>query len=175
MGRTGTTRRRALLVTGAVAGSAAAGVLSGCSGERSEPGARSSARGVQGAPEGAGATEAALRKRLAAGSGALRDHYDAVIAAHPALAAKLTALRTSVAAHVAALGGTAKSAGSHPVPTEPAAALKELAAAERRTSDALAAALGGARPELARLLASVAAAGAAHAYLLTASGDGGAR
>ncbi|MFH8613486.1 hypothetical protein ACH4E8_00215 [Streptomyces sp. NPDC017979] len=175
VGRTGTTRRRALLVTGAVAGAAAAGVLSGCSGERSEPGARSSAQGAGAAPEGAEATDAAVRKRLAAASGALRDQYDAVIAAHPTLAARLTALRTSVAAHASALGGTARAAGSRPVAVEPAAALKELAAAERRTSDALTAAIGGARPELARLLASVAAAGAAHAYLLTAPAAGGAR
>lgn len=53
------------------------------------------------------------------------------------------------------------------VPDDPGAALKDLAAAERRTSDAHAAALVHAPPELARLLASLAAAGAAHAYLLT--------
>ncbi|MGW1926601.1 hypothetical protein ACWCQ0_47515 [Streptomyces massasporeus] len=54
-----------------------------------------------------------------------------------------------------------------PVAADPGAALKELAAAERAASDAHTAALVTAPPEYARLLASVAAAGAAHAYLLT--------
>ncbi|MFJ2560896.1 MULTISPECIES: hypothetical protein [unclassified Streptomyces] len=53
------------------------------------------------------------------------------------------------------------------VPADPAAALKDLAAAERRTCDAHTATLMEAPPELARLLASLAAASAGHAYLLT--------
>ncbi|WP_095757965.1 hypothetical protein [Streptomyces xinghaiensis] len=53
------------------------------------------------------------------------------------------------------------------VPGKPAEALKALSGAERRTADARTAALSRAEPELARLLASVAASGAAHAYLLT--------
>ncbi|MCP3821160.1 hypothetical protein NLX86_24625 [Streptomyces sp. A3M-1-3] len=53
------------------------------------------------------------------------------------------------------------------VPGEPEQALAALAAAERRTADSRAAALLGAPGELARLLASVAASGAVHAYLLT--------
>ncbi|MFE3829080.1 hypothetical protein [Streptomyces sp. NPDC059092] len=58
-------------------------------------------------------------------------------------------------------------AAAHPVPADPTAALKELAAAERRTCDAHTATLMEAPPELARLLASLAAASAGHAYLLT--------
>ncbi|MFD5750625.1 hypothetical protein [Streptomyces sp. NPDC127033] len=50
---------------------------------------------------------------------------------------------------------------------DPATALKELASAERRTCDTHTATLMEAPPELARLLASLAAASAAHAYLLT--------
>lgn len=53
------------------------------------------------------------------------------------------------------------------VPADPGAAVRALAAAERRAADAHADALVHAPPELARLLASLAAAGAAHAYLLT--------
>ncbi|MDQ0845428.1 MULTISPECIES: hypothetical protein [unclassified Streptomyces] len=179
MGRTGTTRRRALLATGA----AAAGMLTGCSSD--SPGTRR--------PSGRSAdparAQAALRARLAARSTALGDEYDAVIARHPELAERLTPLRTAVAAHAVALGGgrpgqtsaapspsvtpstappvtpSATAAGS--VPKDPAAALKALAAAERRTSDSHTDSLADAEPELARLLASVAAAGAAHAYLLT--------
>lgn len=117
-------------------------------------------------------------------STALRDEYDAVIARHPALADRLTPLRAEVAAHVVALAGRASSPSPSPSPSgsasaaaatpardEPAAALKALAAAERRTSAGHVTALAAAEPELARLLASVAAAGAAHAYLLT-KGDG---
>lgn len=51
--------------------------------------------------------------------------------------------------------------------TDAASAVKELAAAERHTADAHTVTLLTAPPELARLLASIAAAGAAHAYLLT--------
>lgn len=179
-------------MTGATAGSVAAGALTGCSGEPSETGGRDRARGAQGAHEQGNApggwSEAAdtrLRKRLAASGGALRDRYDAVIAAHPALAGRLTELRASAAAHVTALGGTAPGGSgasgavrdpAHTAPTpapgltpdpDPARALAELVAAERRSSAAYTAALDGAGPELARLLASVAAAGAAHAYLLS--------
>ncbi|MET9417309.1 hypothetical protein ABZY03_24610 [Streptomyces klenkii] len=52
------------------------------------------------------------------------------------------------------------------MPGDEKAALAALADAERRTADNRTKALGSAPPELARLLASVAAAGAAHAYLL---------
>lgn len=56
----------------------------------------------------------------------------------------------------------------HPVPEEPRRALAALAEAERQATDARTAVLVKAPPELARLLASVAAAGAAHVYLLGA-------
>ncbi|WP_327326400.1 hypothetical protein OG735_30900 [Streptomyces sp. NBC_01210] len=160
MGRTGTTRRHALILTGA----AATALLTGCSTD--EPEGR---RTAGSAPDRARA-EAALRRRLAATSGALRDQYDAVIRQHPALAGQLNALRAAVAEHVTALGGTTRVAPPVPVPADAGAAVKALAAAERRTSDAHTAALVDAEPELARLLASVAAAGAAHAYLLTKGG-----
>ncbi|MFK4189693.1 hypothetical protein ACI2L4_37845 [Streptomyces sparsogenes] len=57
------------------------------------------------------------------------------------------------------------------VPEDEKEALAALARAERRTADTRTAALRDATPELARLLASVAACGAAHAYLLTARGS----
>ncbi|MFP1627693.1 hypothetical protein ACLB9X_21540 [Streptomyces sp. 5K101] len=185
MGRTGTTRRRALLATGA----AAAAMVTGCSGDAAgeRPPGRPAADPAR--------AERALRRRLAARSQALLDEYDAVIARHPGLAARLTPLRTDVAAHVAALtdrkpapavpvspsaavpvtpspvspspSGSRSVVAGGPAPDDPAAALTALAAAERRTSDEHTAALADAEPELAQLLASVAAAGAAHAYLLT--------
>ncbi|MEU6988966.1 hypothetical protein ABZ946_37195 [Streptomyces sp. NPDC046324] len=64
----------------------------------------------------------------------------------------------------------APASGAPTVATEPAVALKELAAAARSTADAHAATLLDAPPEYARLLASVAAAGAVHAILLTEGG-----
>jgi hypothetical protein len=54
-----------------------------------------------------------------------------------------------------------------PVPADPRTALTGLAAAERALADQRAKALLEVPGELARLMASVAAAGAAHAYLLT--------
>jgi hypothetical protein len=53
------------------------------------------------------------------------------------------------------------------VPDSPGAALAELAAAERRLADRRAKALLEVPGEVARLMASVAAAGAGHAYMLT--------
>lgn len=75
---------------------------------------------------------------------------------------------TASGADGAASPAPRSAAGPFPrgVPAEPGAALGELAALASRTAAAHAAALVGAPPELARLLASVAAAGAAHAYLL---------
>lgn len=195
MGRTGTTRRGALLAAGAAAG----GLLTACS-DSGDDGSRS--------PASAAAVRAAkaLRVKSAGTSGELLRQYDAVLERHPDQATRLTPLRDSVARHVTALspppqppkkGGSAKpspslsrSASAAPssapslgmaagnardgasgpapsVPADPGAAVRALAAAERRTADAHADALVHAPPELARLLASLAAADAAHAYLLT--------
>jgi hypothetical protein len=62
---------------------------------------------------------------------------------------------------------SASPAPSATVPGNDKDALAGLAAAERELADRRAKALGGVPGELARLLASVAAAGAAHVYLLT--------
>ncbi|MFE9389590.1 hypothetical protein [Streptomyces sp. NPDC006784] len=56
------------------------------------------------------------------------------------------------------------------VPESPAAALAALARAERKLAGTRTEALAGAPPELARLLASVAACGSAHGYLLDQQG-----
>ncbi|MEU6624509.1 hypothetical protein ABZ926_27570 [Streptomyces litmocidini] len=203
-----TTGRRALLVAGAAAGAAA---LAGCT---SSPGGRPPRpSAAEREAERVARAEAALRLRSVTAARDLLERYDATLAAHPALAPRLTPLRRAVAAHAKALGegGTqaeaagedgatagpdgatgsataatsAKPAGAtgsaaatasakpaaSPSPVrvaaDPRAALRELAAAERAASDGHSAALLTAPPEYARLLASVAAAGAAHAYLLT--------
>ncbi|MFJ2934187.1 hypothetical protein ACIO8G_15625 [Streptomyces sp. NPDC087219] len=185
-----TTGRRALLTAGVSAAAAAA--LAGCT-TAEDPGPRKPGAAEVEAERVARA-EAALRLRSVTASRALLERYDAALAAHPALAPRLTPLRRSVAAHAEALGeggttvrpatatpspsatasaGASASASARPTPppvpvaADPRAALNELAAAERTASDAHTAALVTAPPEYARLLASVAAAGAAHAYLLT--------
>ncbi|GGU04846.1 MULTISPECIES: hypothetical protein [Streptomyces] len=192
MGRTGTVGRRALLTAGAVA---LAGCTSDAGGER--PKAPSAA-------ERAARAEARRRLRSVATAEALRERYDAVLAAHPALSARLGPLRAAAAAHATALGEggtgapvtpvdgrtgqtaqTGKTGKNVPAPTptvsgpsappvaaDPAVALKELAAAARKTADTHTDALLDAPPEYARLLASVAAAAAVHAYLLTEGGRG---
>ncbi|MET3987488.1 hypothetical protein [Streptomyces sp. PvR034] len=186
--------RRSLLA--GAAGAASAALLTGCSG-------------------GAGATEGAaeapperpVREGAVRDSEALLERYDATVAAHPSLAARLAPLRAAVAAHVGALApddGRGKPSPSHsgspsaaaptapgpgtgaagnppvkapgksaePVPGQPAEALTALATAERDLSEARTIALAGASGELARLLASVAACGAVHTYLLSSNPGG---
>lgn len=159
-------RRRSLLAT--AAGTA---LLAGCS-----DGSDSESTG--GSPS---AAERA-RARAARDSRGLVERYDAVLAAHPALARRLAPLRAEVVRHAEAFGGarqaspraTETSPSASPAVSPPAAvpgnekdALAELAAAERALADRRTRALLDVPGELARLLASVAAAGAAHAYLLT--------
>ncbi|PNG16684.1 hypothetical protein [Streptomyces cahuitamycinicus] len=160
-------RRRSLL---AVAPAALA--LTGCTG------------GDSGGPAGEGRPAAdRARARAARDSEALVERYDAVIAARPGLAGRLRPLREETVRHARALGGGRKaspsaspsaSASSSATPSASAAvpgndkdALAGLAAAEKELADRRARVLGGVPGELARLLASVAAAGAAHVYLLT--------
>jgi hypothetical protein len=189
-------RRRTLLAGAA----GAAALLTGCT------------SGGDGAGEGSGGSPSVAERariRAARDSRALIQRYDAVLAAHPALAERLLPLREETVRHVQAFGGrtvgaapsgltagsaspdagaapgasgdtntseeSASATASGPAapdgPATPPAsredALKDLARAERSLADARAAALLDVPGELARLLASVAAAGAAHAYLLT--------
>ncbi|MEU6069987.1 hypothetical protein ABZ864_37515 [Streptomyces sp. NPDC047082] len=161
-------RRRSLL-----ASAAGAALLVGCSSNADPDG------GTGGSPS---ATERA-RARAAGDSLGLVARYDAVIAVHPALAERLRPLRAEVAAHAEAFTdgtptpsrspkgyGSASPSASPTVPAGEKDALAGLAAAERSLADRRAKALLDVPGELARLLASVAAAGSAHAYLLTEGG-----
>ncbi|MEU6510652.1 MULTISPECIES: hypothetical protein [unclassified Streptomyces] len=154
-------RRRSLL-----ASAAGAALLTGCT------------SGPDSGGDGSSSVTARARARAARDSAGLLARYDAVLAAYPGLAERLRPLRAQVAAHVQAFtDGTAptpapakSSASPSPAPAVPAtekAALAALAGAERTLADQRAKALLDVPGELARLLASVAAAGAAHAYLLT--------
>ncbi|MEV7556326.1 hypothetical protein [Streptomyces sp. NPDC089795] len=165
--------RRSLLA--GAAGAAGAALLTGCSDGRASDAAVT-------VP-----LERRMRETAVRDSRRLLERYDATAAAHPALAARLAPLRAAVAAHTAALsldpaappspspspsGGTgaaAPAASGAPVPPKPEEALTELADAERGLSESRTIDLAGAPGELARLLASVAACGAVHAYLLTSN------
>jgi hypothetical protein len=178
-------RRRSLL-----ASAAGAALLTACS-----PGSDDASRAERdgGAPSAAERS----RARAARDSAALLERYDAVLAVHPAFAVRLAPLRAEVLRHVEAFGGAGATASpsapspagtspspspspsvppsaaasgqasAAPVPADPRAALAALAAAERTLADARTTQLLGVPGEQARLLASVAAAGAAHVYLLT--------
>ncbi|MFD7750570.1 hypothetical protein [Streptomyces sp. NPDC059757] len=163
MRRTGTTRRGALTATGAIALGA---TLAGCGGDGGDGREDTT---IADARAAAAQVENTLRLTAATTSRKLLVQYDQVVKAYPGTEAGLTPLRDAVRAHTTALsqskGGPL--ALSHPPATDAKAAVEELAAAERRTAAAHTATLLKAPPELARLLASIAAAGAAHAYLLT--------
>ncbi|MFI1732683.1 hypothetical protein ACH40E_26440 [Streptomyces acidicola] len=158
--------RRSLL-----AGAAGAVLLVGCS-----PGSESATT--------VGSRPAAdrARARVARDSEALAERYTAVLAAHPALTGLLDPLRAEVVRHAEAFGGGAsatpsaskspsapasRSASPSPVPTDEKSALAELARHEKQLADRRTKALLEVPGELARLMASVAAAGAGHAFLLT--------
>ncbi|GGS24740.1 lipoprotein [Streptomyces aureoverticillatus] len=169
-------RRRSLL-TGA-AGAAGTTLLAGCSGSGDSGDGRPSAADK-------------LRARAARDSAGLLRQYDAVLAAHAPLAERLRPLRAEVARHEKAFGDgratpspatprpegspTTRRPGGSPapvsVPDDPKEALRFLATAERELAGRRGKELLDAPAELARLLASVAAAGAAHAYLLTETED----
>ncbi|RPF45160.1 hypothetical protein EDD96_1712 [Streptomyces sp. Ag109_G2-6] len=172
--------RRSVLAGAAVAAAGSA-LVTGCSGG--------------GHPAGADQTvslERRMREGAVRDSERLLERYDATAAVHPDLAERLTPLRAAVAAHAKALALTTPKAGPAPsrpaspspsasptpsvptagraeVPAKPAEALSALADAERSLSEARTIALAGAPGELARMLASVAACGAVHAYLLTSN------
>ncbi|MET7440656.1 MULTISPECIES: hypothetical protein [unclassified Streptomyces] len=166
-------RRRSLL-----ASAAGALALAGCSAPESDSDTTGSKRS---------ASDRA-RARAARDSETLAARYTAVIAAHPPLAARLDPLRAEVLRHAKAFttglrtsatpsasasrsGAAAPSASaSAAVPEREKDALAELAATERTLADKRARDLLELPGETARLLASVAAAGAAHAYLLTEDG-----
>ncbi|MFD4528896.1 hypothetical protein ACFWP7_34285 [Streptomyces sp. NPDC058470] len=165
-------RRRTLL-----ASAAATFALAGCSAPES------SIDSTGGSPSAADRA----RVRAAGDSQALAERYATVITAHPPLAERLRPLRAEVVRHAAAfdtgqpasasasptasptasVSASASPSASPAVPTDEKGALADLAAAERTLADQRTKTLLDVPGELARLLASVAAAGAAHAYLLT--------
>jgi hypothetical protein len=168
-------RRRAVLAASALP--AVGALLGGCS---NDDAAQRSATSLKTSPSAS--PGAAVRAAAGRDSVALLATYDAVIVAYPALAGRLAPLREEVARHAKAFGATASalpspspssssasSAASSASPVAPGtkeAALAALASAEKSLADSRTGALLDAPPELARLLASVAAAGSCHVLLL---------
>ncbi|MFF4576814.1 hypothetical protein [Streptomyces sp. NPDC001389] len=171
------------MLAGAAAAAAGSALATGCSGGGAPSGADS-----------ASSLERRMREGAVRDTRRLLERYDATAAVHPDLAGRLAPLREAVAAHTGALAPSAPesaptptrtpspstspsappatgapAAGKAEVPAKPAEALSALADAERSLSEARTIALAGAPGELARLLASVAACGAVHAYLLTSN------
>ena len=123
----------------------------------------------------------ALRSAAAERERALLREYDAVLAARPALAPRLTAVRAHHAEHLEALLGPSPSpsAGpapasavasavpsSPPAPADDASALARLVAAERAAGDAHAADCLAASRSLAPVLASLSASELSHPVAL---------
>ena len=143
-------------------------------------------------PRGTSAREgdAAVRERVLTGEHALLARYEATAARHPSLAPRLGPLAREHAAHLAALAEDSPPAGpgespapsprspgspgssGGPVPATAARALAALAEAERDAARARLEDVVTASPALARLLAGIGAAEAAHAALLSARTGG---
>ncbi|OEV08602.1 hypothetical protein AN218_25820 [Streptomyces nanshensis] len=161
-------------------------LAAGCSGDGSGPD-----------DERTAAEDKRLRREAARQSLDLLARYDATAEAHSALADRLRPLRAATMRHADVLegdgddhrngnGNDGKDAGGGQrrhrertapgrrpdVPSDRQAALTALGDAERGIAGKRTAALVKAPPETARLLASLAAAGAAHAYLLGAENGG---
>ncbi|MGW3059823.1 hypothetical protein ACWC98_28365 [Streptomyces goshikiensis] len=121
-----------------------------------------------------------LAARLAPLRGAVAEHTGALAVAGPvktgpSASPSVSGSRSgaspspSTSPSASAPAGAAAAPSAAAVPAKPAEALTALADAERSLAEARTVALAGAPGELARLLASVAACGAVHAYLLTST------
>ncbi|MFI9325394.1 ferritin-like domain-containing protein [Kitasatospora aureofaciens] len=124
--------------------------------------------------------DAPVRLRAVAATDTLLSAYDALLGVPGARTALLQSLRAETAQHRAALAQGIPAASGTPTPGSPTTAPSTtptsttsaaLATLERQTAQSHLADLDAARPPLARLLASVAAANALHATALGAPPD----
>ncbi|RKN38742.1 hypothetical protein [Streptomyces hoynatensis] len=155
------TRLTGGLLAGTAGVAGLTGTLSGCTSESGSAADRTAAA----------AAARGVRRRAARDSAGLLARYEATAAAHPDLSGALAPYADAVSAHVRALTEPGRepagaTGGTPEVSAEPGAALGALSEAEQELSGRRLAAVAGAPPDLARLLASLSAAGAAHAYLL---------
>ena len=142
--------RRAVLAAGA--GIAGAGVLAACGDSTAAPGPADDPV----ATEVAGAEQALIAQ------------YQAFIAAFPQLSVELTPILDQHADHLKALGVTITSTAAPVAASDPRTAVAVLADAEREAAKARrTSCVAATNPELARLLALIAASEASHAPALT--------
>lgn len=117
-------------------------------------------------PAPTGDPDGQVRADVAAAEAALISLYDAVIAAHPALASDLAVIREEHAAHAEAMGVTAP-AVSAPAAGSRAEALAALTAAEQQAiAQRTAACESSSGADLARVTALIAASEAGHVEYL---------
>ena len=110
--------------------------------------------------------DVALRAAAVAREQDLLSRYDALLAAQPRLAAELSSYREDHVQHLRALAGPTP-APTPSATTPPVAGTRAaLVAAERAAANAHAAATATASPDLARLLASLAACESTHVAVL---------
>ncbi|MGW1028679.1 hypothetical protein ACWD4J_34180 [Streptomyces sp. NPDC002577] len=183
--------RRSVLAGAAAAAVAGAGLLSGCSDGDSGSGSAGTAARRPSAVERARARAASDSAGLVARYDAVITAHPPLAKRLGVLRAELVRHVEAFGGEVAAAGASGSPSGSAPgspsasasvpasasasaagsdgsdVPADKKDALAFLASSERALADRRGAALLEVPGELARLLASVAAAGAAHAYLLT--------
>lgn len=145
----------------------ATGALAGCTG--GGPSSPSPAPSTPASPD------AALLVRVRAGEQELVAAYEAALAAYPALHTRLAPALAHHRKHLVALSPATTGSGTTPTPSAPPAppasaarVLARLRQAESRRSEELLGELASAGAPLRTLLASVAAAEAAHAALLEA-------
>ncbi len=142
--------RRALIAAGA--GIAGAGVLAACGDSTSASGPADDPVAI----EVAGAEQALIAQ------------YQAFIAAFPQLNVELTPILDQHADHLKALGITITSTAAPVAASDPRTAVAVLADAEREAAKSRrTACVAATNPELARLLALIAASEASHAPALT--------
>jgi hypothetical protein len=107
-----------------------------------------------------------VRAGVAADEAQLLALYDAVIAAHPALAASLTAIRAEHAEHAAAMGVSATPPAPPAVGSRAEAVAALIAAEQQAIAQRTVACEASAEGDLARLTALIAASEAGHAEFL---------
>lgn len=151
--------RRSLLIAAGSIGAAATLAACGPSGEGADPSAAASAA--------IGAAPDALRREVATAERALIAAYDAAIAAFPSLAVDLAAVRAQHADHLSAMAADGAEPPAATTPASPAEAIAALRAAEQQAARARrTSCVAAADPELARVLALIAASEQSHAAYL---------
>ena len=160
--------RRTLLVAAGTIGVAAS--IGACGGESAPV---PTGAGTPPDASDAGAAPDAVRTQVATAERALIAAYDAAITAYPSLAAQLTPIRSQHADHLAAMAADGAEPIAASAATSAAAAVAGLRAAEQQAArERRMSCVASSDPDLARVLALIAASEQSHAAALRAQDDG---